>query len=722
MNGVASLDEYLEKYGPLLGRQAAQSLRPLHVPGRDKLTDHGLNRPPFEPQWHCIEACVKAWNRQKSVWMIGEMGTGKTIMAIGAVNKHGGKHYNALVFCPGQLVQKWEREIRETVHGVRVVQLDSWKEVVKIKRCQPKGRTWYIIARDRAKLGAKWRPAAIKVEGQPHLRCPDCGGKIVTERSAIVEMGDLAKKKLCCEYVLNPDGGFPLQGCGAPLWQYTGELKRWEPALYIQRRLRRFFTYLVLDEQHEEKSATSAQGQAAGSLAAACKKVIGLTGTLIGGYAEHIRPLMFRMCPKTLVDEGLGWGDGMRFNELYGRIETTVRETDGGDGDANVMSRGSTKSKTKAVKPGIMPTLFGRHLIGQAVFLSLAEVADNLPELTEIVRPVDLGNYLDSHYRPLEEKLTEAVKDMMKASHGGDKRLLATMLQTLLCYPDHPYCWEPVGYYERHPDGSRGAYITVCIPDNLDPSVISPKEAELLKIIQEERLKGRQCWVYVQYTDKHDVEGRLADLLSRHGLRAETLRASVEPQRREAWIAKHAPGKDVIISHPKLVETGLDLFDKGGKHNFPTLIFYETGYNLFTLRQAARRSWRIGQKKACRVYYLYYEGTMQARAMEIMGTKLSAAHAVEGKFSSEGLAAMAGDDGGSVEMALARSLEKRLDKGDAQRAWSKVTSASSRDDEPVILQMSQPQEMGRAERIARLRARLAQVDRSALHDGWKSGV
>ena len=55
-----------------------------------------------------------------------------------------------------------------------------------------------------------------------------------------------------------------------------------------------------------------------------------------------------------------------------------------------------------------------------------------------------------------------------------------------------------------------------------------------------------------------------------------------------------------MISHPKLVSTGLDLFSKvQGGHNYSTIVFYETGYNLFDMRQAARRAWRIGQPKDC---------------------------------------------------------------------------------------------------------------------------
>jgi hypothetical protein len=192
MQDVDTLDGYLEKFGSLLGKQAQQSLAPLHVPGRDPLSPSGLQRQPFEAQAHCIEAVVKAWRRQKSVWLVAEMGTGKTIMAIGAVDQHAGKKpYRALVFCPGQLVRKWEREIKETVHGARVVQLDDWKNEVALRRDETRqGKTWYIIARDRAKLGARWRPAAVQIDGQPHLRCPECGGKLVDDRGAAVEEAD----------------------------------------------------------------------------------------------------------------------------------------------------------------------------------------------------------------------------------------------------------------------------------------------------------------------------------------------------------------------------------------------------------------------------------------------------------------------------------------------------------------------------------------------------
>jgi hypothetical protein len=88
----------------------------------------------------------------------------------------------------------------------------------------------------------------------------------------------------------------------------------------------------------------------------------------------------------------------------------------------------------------------------------------------------------------------------------------------------------------------------------------------------------------------------------------------VDTSKREAWYARQIKeGVQVVTSHPKLVETGLDLLD------FPTILFYESGYSLHTLRQASRRSWRIGQRRPVRVKFLCYEGTMQTACLRLIG-------------------------------------------------------------------------------------------------------
>src|SRR5262249_54283861 len=110
--------------------------------------------------------------------------------------------------------------------------------------------------------------------------------------------------------------------------------------------------------------------------------------------------------------------------------------------------------------------------------------------------------------------------------------------------------------------------------------------------------------------------------------------------------------------------------------------FYQTGYNPFTMMQAARRAWRIGQAKDCRVYYLHYAGTMQQRAMALMARKAAAMMAVDGKLDAEGLAAMADDS--SAAMALARSISNAIDADDIQRNWVKVGSNRKSASSPLV--------------------------------------
>ena len=72
---------------------------------------------------------------------------------------------------------------------------------------------------------------------------------------------------------------------------------------------------------------------------------------------------------------------------------------------------------------------------------------------------------------------------------------------------------------------------------------------------------------------------------------------------------------------------------------------------------------------------------MQHRAMQLMSRKMAAAQALEGEFSEDGLAAMAGED--NLQMALAKSLADRIDQSDMQRSWTKVTSGPKSPRKPV---------------------------------------
>ena len=104
------------------------------------------------------------------------------------------------------------------------------------------------------------------------------------------------------------------------------------------------------------------------------------------------------------------------------------------------------------------------------------------------------------------------------------------------------------------------------------------------------------------------------DFLTRHGFRVAVMKAdAVAPDRREAWVAeKVKQGIDVLICHPRLVQTGLDLID------FPTIVWDEIDYSTYVMRQASRRSWRIGQTRPVKVVFMSYRNTLQADALKLV--------------------------------------------------------------------------------------------------------
>jgi hypothetical protein len=451
-----------------------------------------------------------------------------------------------------------------------------------------------------------------------------------------------------------------------------------------------FFDYLIIDEAHEERSDSSIQGEACGSLLAACKKALLLTGTILGGYAHHVRPLILRAAPQSLLEEGLNWHNPGKFDKRYGCIETIVSETEKERAAGHRYGRGNkTRTVRTKAKPGIMPQLFGRHLLGKACYLGLDQVSHSLPPFREHVMSgaVAMDEEQAFEYSRIERLLKQANADLIR---NNDRRLLAAMLQTLLAWPDYPYDWGEVGYWNTFVNEETGEterrLIPVVKPLNLDPAIVRPKEQRLIDICRQEADAGRQVWVFVQYTKKRPVLFRIEKVLREAGFKVKVLDADkVAPEKREAWIEEHAPGIDVMISHPQPVQTGLDLFSKKGTHNFPTIVFYETGYDTFVLRQASRRAWRIGQKAECKVYYIFYESTIQAAAMTLMGKKIQAALALDGKFSVDGLVAMSGDES-SMQMALAKALDEYL-PGDATKNWGAVADfdgGSGYTDEPKI--------------------------------------
>ncbi len=647
-----NLADFIEKYRDAIARRVVESYPPLYRPSEN---GHGLPellRSPLGAQADAIRGAALSLRANRGTTVVGEMGTGKTFIATAAAHMAGFRR--VLVLVPPHLVRKWKREIEETVPGVHAAIVTS---ITDLERLRMIGDVplFAVMSRERAKLSFRWQPAVVErwaaargrlflheATGEPFRVpcCPDCYAMVLDTDGVPLTDRDLSRRRRTCN------------ACGSALWQADNSGPRRYPlADYVKHRMAGFFDLLIADEVHEHKSRGSAQGIAAGILADVCGRTLSLSGTLSGGYASTLFHLLYRFSPQ--IRSEFGRSDEHRWVERYGFVEHTIgKPTDRHDEDGRA-SRRRRYRKVVRERPGLAPAaLF--HLIGQSIFLRLSDVASGLPPYTEEVLvsemdsdPDNTGLSQRSAYEALFETLRAALADALAR---GSRRLLAAYLQTLLAFPDGCTRGETVF------DPETGEVLAQVPP--LSEERLYPKERALLDLVAAERMEGQRVLVYVTHTGTRDITGRMDDILTQHGFRVAVMKAdAVAPDRREAWVADRvSEGLDVLICHPRLVQTGLDLID------FATICWYETDYSVYTMRQASRRSWRIGQTRPVRVLFMSYRSTLQADALKLVARKLQSSLAVEGELPEDGLAAF-GDDGDDLMMALARKIVSGEEEG-----------------------------------------------------------
>jgi hypothetical protein len=702
MAAPASIGDYLRLYGPALGELVLARFPALHSPDDPVWPAlKQLKRRPFPAQSMAIMGIVKRWQEARCAAAVAECGTGKTLISLGSIFTHASaRPFTCLAMVPPQLVEKWCREAVLTLPGVRVFVIDGCRNGVAsngftgvnevrlrngrvvreglkttlsdmrlAKRHRSARFRWeeqvaspslFVVSRERAKLGYFWRhaytsPRSGRFNGS--VVNPDTGRPIVLGEDQ-VRRADFRKMKIA--ETVWPESQSSRRAFFSPLWQADShKIHRMAPIEFIGRYLDGFFDYGIADEVHELKSGETAQGNALGTLASACYRTVVLTGTLLGGYADELFHILYRLDTGMMREDGFEYGEaGVRhFAESYGVLEkvTTIEPSENACSDAKVTT-------TVKRRPGASPLLFGKYLMNMAAFVSLEDISDGLPPYNEEVVAVDMDATLASAYAKLEEDITAALRE-----HHGNSSVISTAMNALLLYPDRPYGLGTLYGYETDKETGERERFVISEPADLDQNYVYSKERRLIDEIKSELANGRNVQVFAVYTQKRDVTRRLQELLLKEGIRVEVLTAETRPEQREAWYERQLQnGMQVCICHPKLVQTGLDLLP------FPTIFFVQTGYSIYTLRQASRRSWRIGQKQRVRVAFFTYSDTAQESCLRLMGKKLLVSLAMEGKLKAEGLQAMDEDD--DLLTAMARELVTRQGVGEqAAEVWRALT-------------------------------------------------
>ncbi len=192
--------DLIANYDRSLAELLAQQFPALHDPHRDehRIALPTLARKPFQAQAHAVQAALKLLARGANPFLVAEVGTGKSTMAltiaaallpghhpgtVAELRRQGLPHQlprveKILIVCPPHLLQSWSDQAAAVVPDLQVQIVESAGDLAKPAQI-------YILSREAAKLGHGHRG----VEG----RCPRCGASIETTATAN------ATRRLRCE-------------------------------------------------------------------------------------------------------------------------------------------------------------------------------------------------------------------------------------------------------------------------------------------------------------------------------------------------------------------------------------------------------------------------------------------------------------------------------------------------------------------------------------------
>lgn len=418
-------------------------------------------------------------------------------------------------------------------------------------------------------------------------------------------------------------------------------------ANYVRHRMNKFFDMTIIDEIHNVKSLTTGQGIASGKIIARSKKVLGGTGTLLGGLATDVFSILFRFFPKLILSDGFNHNSVNKWGNVYGNIERIVMHAGGYEGYQKLAGGKEVIEQSPKSVPGISPLVFAKFLLQNTVNVRLLDVWETPTDLIEI--PTILCP-MSSEQKEMYELFVKAYESAASQYKRGAIRGMVELayVKAGVTLPD---------LMTKHPDvnitlkGSNKANSLIKIFEtngkHISEEIITPKEKKLVDIIGTERSLKRPVILFVTSTGSEknptmDLRTRLCDVLKRHGIKTVVMRRdSCKINERTQWMMERIidDGYEVIICNMSLVKEGVDLIFA------PTIIFYQFHWSMFVIAQSARRAWRINQTRECRIFYLATEDTMQEKMALLVAKKARASDVINGEASSGGLSAMLGDDG-----------------------------------------------------------------------------
>lgn len=185
---VKGLDDYMLRYGNSIGEHMEKK----HIFPMTKLKRNVdglalLSKKLYAPQAACVNGLVSVMQQKKDrfAYVVEEMGCGKTIQAISAVEAyhnqkwlkaHPGKTlkdcfqskevgYRVAVMCPSHLPEKWKYEIEKQIPFAKVIIVTDLSQLIPLreKRKNRDGKEVYIFSKEFAKADTYKRPVPSRI-------------------------------------------------------------------------------------------------------------------------------------------------------------------------------------------------------------------------------------------------------------------------------------------------------------------------------------------------------------------------------------------------------------------------------------------------------------------------------------------------------------------------------------------------------------------------------
>ena len=214
-----------------------------------------------------------------------------------------------------------------------------------------------------------------------------------------------------------------------------------------------------------------------------------LTGTLMGGYADDLFFLLWRVLTRRMIEDGFKPNRrgslapaALAFMREHGVLKDIYKETDAG---SHKTAKGNKVAVHTKKAPGFGPKGIARFVLPYTAFLKLRDIGGNvLPPCDERLLEVPMLPEQADRYQSLRIRL---VLEMKAALAKGDKTLLGVVLNVLLAWPDCAFRDEAV----RHPRTGDLLAFAPAVFGELEPA---PKELELSGCAGGRRPKAARCW------------------------------------------------------------------------------------------------------------------------------------------------------------------------------------------------------------------------------------